>query len=85
MLKLKHVSEIDFKETEPEYDEFHVELTEHIHQLVSSDVPYLTNLSGTKLMIFVSNPAITDCVERELGKGRYRITIEPIIPINETN
>jgi len=79
-MKLKHVSEIDFSETEHDYPDFQFETAEKIKNFLNIDIPIIPSLDGKKLTLITNDNTLNITRgEREYGIGKYKITIEPII------
>lgn len=78
-MKLKHIDEKDFTEVELEYPDHQVFLAESIAKLVKSPTPFITSADGKKLSVLaVDTDSYFTPFEKDLGCGKYRITIEPL-------
>jgi hypothetical protein len=78
-MTLTHTSEKDFSETKYWYPDFQVHVADKIAKKFSA-YPFLTQEGGNKLVVIVSDPDTHHSrVEQEIGHGKFKITIEPLI------
>lgn len=79
-MKVSHTSESDFKTVELDYPDTKYQLAERIHKAIESPYPMIFVDQGKKIFIGYqdTDPNISR-LDRELGVGGYRITIEKII------
>lgn len=77
-MKVSHTSESDFKTVELDYPDAQYQLAERIHKAIESPYPMIFVDHGKKIFIGYQDPNISR-LDRELGVGGYRITIEKII------
>jgi hypothetical protein len=77
---LKHIDESDFEEIELVYPDFQVELANKISQSINSKFPMITHREGKKIFLLGEDPDPSiSRLDKEMGSGKYRITIEPLI------
>ena len=79
-MMLKHIDEKDFSEIEINYPAFQVELANKISQSIDSKFPMVTHREGKKIFLLGEDPDPSiSRLDKEMGSGKYRITIEPLI------
>lgn len=79
-MKVIHINESDFSEVEFDYPIHQVHLAESIIKLVNSPAPFIPSADGKKLSILaIDTISYFTPFEKDLGCGKYRITIEPLI------
>jgi hypothetical protein len=78
-MKIKHIKESNFEEVEFEYPDFQIELTQAIAKFLKTPFPYIPSDDGKKTYLLVQDERCQATrSEREIGVGKYRITIEPL-------
>lgn len=76
-MKVHHVRESDFKEMILDYPDIQHRLAERIHKAIESPCPTIFDDQGKKIFVGYQDPDPNiSSLDRELGVGGYRITIE---------
>jgi len=79
-VKVKHVRESDFQEIELEYPDVQYQLAQRVHEAIQSPYPLVFDDSGGKIFVGYQHPDPNiSRLDRDLGVGKYKITIEKII------
>ena len=79
---VKHVQESTFEWAEHEMDSYQVDLAKKLADLFESKFPPMISDDGKKIFVHTEDKSLMlDRVDRELGFGQYRITIESISDI----
>lgn len=79
-MKVHHVRESDFKEMILDYPDAQYQLAERIHKAIESPYPMIFDDQGKKIFVGYRDPdPDISRLDRDLGVGKYRITIEKII------
>lgn len=79
-MKVSHTRGSDFKTVELDYPDVQYQLAEKIHRAVESPYPMIFDNQGKKIFVGYQDPDPNiSRLDRDLGVGKYRITIEKII------
>lgn len=86
-VKVDYVDENTFQKTTHEYPEFQVQVVDKIVAAFGTDTnfwPVIADKDGKKLITLAVDMSV-DRSMRELGHGKYKITIEPLGVWNEND